>query len=30
MLEPGYRDRTAVEDALGRVGDRSLGAEVTR
>jgi hypothetical protein len=30
MLEPGYRDHTAVEDALGRVGDRSLGAEVTR
>jgi hypothetical protein len=30
MLEPGYCDRTAVEDALGRVGDRSLGAEVTR
>jgi hypothetical protein len=30
MLEPGYHDRTAVEDALGRVGDRSLGAKVTR
>jgi hypothetical protein len=30
MLEPGYHDCTAVEDALGRVGDRSLGAEVTR
>jgi hypothetical protein len=30
MLEPGYRDRSAVEDALGCVGDRSLGAEVTR
>jgi hypothetical protein len=30
MLEPGYRDRNAVEDALGRVGDRSLGAKVTR
>jgi hypothetical protein len=30
MLEPSYRDCTAVEDALGRVGDRSLGAEVTR
>jgi hypothetical protein len=30
MLEPGYRDRSAVKDALGRVGDRSLGAEVTR
>jgi hypothetical protein len=30
MLEPGYRDHTAVEDALGRVGDQSLGAEVTR
>jgi hypothetical protein len=30
MLEPGYHDRMAVEDALGRVGDRSLGAEVTR
>jgi hypothetical protein len=30
MLEPGYRERTAVEDALGHVGDRSLGAEVTR
>jgi hypothetical protein len=29
MLEPGYRDRNAVEDALGRVGDRSLGVEVT-
>jgi hypothetical protein len=30
MLEPGYHDCSAVEDALGRVGDRSLGAEVTR
>jgi hypothetical protein len=30
LLELGYRDRNAVEDALGRVGDRSLGAEVTR
>jgi hypothetical protein len=30
MLEPGYRDRMAVKDALGRVGDRSLGAEVMR
>jgi hypothetical protein len=30
MLEPGYQDCNAVEDALGRVGDRSLGAEVTR
>jgi hypothetical protein len=30
MLEPGYRDRNAVKDALGRVGDQSLGAEVTR
>jgi hypothetical protein len=30
MLEPGYRDCSAVKDALGRVGDRSLGAEVTR
>jgi hypothetical protein len=30
MLEPGYRDRNAVEDALGCVGDRSLGAKVTR
>jgi hypothetical protein len=30
MLEPGYHDRITVEDALGRVGDRSLGAEVTR
>jgi hypothetical protein len=30
MLKPGYHDCTAVEDALGRVGDRSLGAEVTR
>jgi hypothetical protein len=30
MLEPGYRDHNAVEDALGRVGDRSLGAEVMR
>jgi hypothetical protein len=30
MLEPGYRDRNAVEDALGRVGDWSLGAEITR
>jgi hypothetical protein len=29
MLEPGYRDRNAVEDALGCVGNRSLGAEVT-
>jgi hypothetical protein len=29
LLELGYRDRNAVEDALGRVGDRSLGAEVT-
>jgi hypothetical protein len=29
MLEPGYCDRSAVEDALGRVGDWSLGAEVT-
>jgi hypothetical protein len=30
MLKPGYRDRTAVDDALGCVRDRSLGAEVTR
>jgi hypothetical protein len=30
MLKPGYRDHNTVEDALGRVGDRSLGAEVTR
>jgi hypothetical protein len=30
MLELGYQDRSAVEDALGRVGDRLLGAEVTR
>jgi hypothetical protein len=30
MLKPGYRDRNAVKDALGRVGDQSLGAEVTR
>jgi hypothetical protein len=30
MLELGYRDRSAVEDALGHVGDRSLGAEVMR
>jgi hypothetical protein len=30
MLEPGYRDCSAVEDALGCVGDQSLGAEVTR
>jgi hypothetical protein len=30
MLEPGYHDRIAVEDALGRVGDQSLEAEVTR
>jgi hypothetical protein len=30
MLKPGYRDHSAVEDALGRVGDRLLGAEVTR
>jgi hypothetical protein len=30
MLEPGYRDRMAVEDALGCVGDWSLGAKVTR
>jgi hypothetical protein len=30
MLEPSYRDRTAVDDALGHVGDQSLGAEVTR
>jgi hypothetical protein len=30
MLEPGYRDRNAVEDALGCVGDQSLGAKVTR
>jgi hypothetical protein len=30
MLEPGYRDRSAVEDTLGHVGDWSLGAEVTR
>jgi hypothetical protein len=30
MLEPGYRDCSAVEDTLGRVGDRSLGAKVTR
>jgi hypothetical protein len=30
MLEPSYRDRTAVDDALGRVRDRSLGAKVMR
>jgi hypothetical protein len=30
MLEPGYCDHNAVEDALGHVGDRSLGAKVTR
>jgi hypothetical protein len=30
MLEPGYRDHTDVDDALGCVGDRSLGAEVMR
>jgi hypothetical protein len=30
MLEPSYRDCNAVEDALGHVGDRLLGAEVTR
>jgi chromosome segregation ATPase len=30
MLELGYHDRSAVKDALGSVGDRSLGAEVTR
>jgi hypothetical protein len=30
MLKPGYQDRIAVEDALGHVGDRSLGAKVTR
>jgi hypothetical protein len=30
MLEPSYQDCTAVDDALGCVGDRSLGAEVTR
>jgi hypothetical protein len=30
MLELGYHDRNAVEDALGRVSDRLLGAEVTR
>jgi hypothetical protein len=30
MLEPGYQDRNTVEDALGRVGNHSLGAEVTR
>jgi hypothetical protein len=30
MLEPGYCDHSAVKDALGRVGDRSLGAKVTR
>jgi hypothetical protein len=28
MLEPGYQDRTAVEDALGCVGDWSLEVEV--
>jgi hypothetical protein len=30
MLKPGYRDRNTVKDALGHVGDQSLGAEVTR
>jgi hypothetical protein len=30
MLEPGYHDHSAVEDTLGRVGDRSLGTKVTR
>jgi hypothetical protein len=30
MLELGYHDRMAVEDALGHVGDRLLGTEVTR
>jgi hypothetical protein len=30
MLELGYRDCNAVEDALGHVGDRLLGAKVTR
>jgi hypothetical protein len=30
MLELGYCDRSAVEDALGRVGDQLLGAKVTR
>jgi hypothetical protein len=30
MLEPSYRDRNAVEDALGCVGDQSLEAEVKR
>jgi chromosome segregation ATPase len=30
MLEPGYCDCSAVEDALGRVGDQSLGTKVTR
>jgi hypothetical protein len=30
MLKPSYRDRTAVDDALGHVRDRSLGAKVTR
>jgi hypothetical protein len=29
MLEPGFWDRTMVEDALGQVGDHSLEAEVT-
>jgi hypothetical protein len=30
MLKPGYRDRNTVEDALGCVGNRLLGDEVTR
>jgi hypothetical protein len=30
MLKPGYCDRSAVKDALGHVGDRLLGAKVTR
>jgi hypothetical protein len=30
MLKPGYRDRNAVKDTLGHVGDRLLGAKVTR
>jgi hypothetical protein len=28
MLEPGYQDRNAVEDALGCTSNRSLEAEV--
>jgi hypothetical protein len=30
MLELGYQDCNTVDDALGRVRDRSLGAKVTR